>query len=282
MTRASESDWTTPGKTYQPVLDGQGNWSFTVPDADALVDANYVTQVSVTDIAGNRIVAEGARFTIDTTAPALPRGMLDPASDSGVVGDNRTTVRTPTLSGAAEAASTVEVTLIGGGRTVLLSTLADAAGTWKVSVREADALANGSYSIGLKSTDGAGNVGVTPEDATQRARAKRVPIYTVMLGNDPGRPDRPPPPTTLAAMATQTGGVFAQTTSTEDLVRIFEDIGGALTQVPTVRQLAVLAALIALLCLAVAGVLMTRVRRRPIASGPGAGPASPPALPPLR
>jgi hypothetical protein len=146
------------GKTYQPTLDGQGGWSFTVPDADALVDATYVTQVSVTDAAGNRIVAEGARFTIDTTAPALPRGNLDSASDSGVVGDNRTAVRTPTISGTAEPGSTVDVTLIGAGRSVLLTTLADAAGTWKVNVREADALVNGTYSIGLRSTDGAGNV----------------------------------------------------------------------------------------------------------------------------
>lgn len=130
-------------------------------------------------------------------------------------------------------------------------------------------------------TDGAGNVGITPEEATQRARDKRVPVYTVMLGNDPGRPDRPPPPATLAAMATQTGGVFAQTTSTDDLVRIFEDIGGALTQVPTVRQLAVLAALVALLCLAVSGCLGALARRRPIASGPGAGAGGPRALPPL-
>jgi hypothetical protein len=146
------------GKTYQPSVDGQGNWTYTVPDADALVDAIYVTQVSVTDAAGNRIVAEGTRFTVDTTAPALPRGILDPASDSGLVGDNRTSVRTPTLSGTAEAGSTVDVTLIGAGRTVLLTTLADTAGTWKVSVREADALPNGTYSIALRSTDGAGNV----------------------------------------------------------------------------------------------------------------------------
>jgi len=128
-------------------------------------------------------------------------------------------------------------------------------------------------------TDGAGNVGVSPEEATQRARDKRVPLYTVMLGDDPGRPDRPAPPVTLASMATQTGGVFAQTASTEDLVRIFEDIGGALTQVATVRQLTVLAPLIALLCLAGAGVLMAAARRRPIASGPGAGPSA--GLPPL-
>lgn len=128
-------------------------------------------------------------------------------------------------------------------------------------------------------TDGAGNVGVSPEEATQRARDKRVPLYTVMLGDDPGRPDRPAPPVTLASMATQTGGVFAQTASTDDLVRIFEDIGGALTQVSTVRQLTVLAPLIALLCLGGAGVLMSAVRRRPIASGPGAGTSA--GLPPL-
>jgi Ca-activated chloride channel homolog len=120
-------------------------------------------------------------------------------------------------------------------------------------------------------SDGAGNVGITPEEATQRAKARRVPVYTVMLGDDPGRPDRPAPPVQLASMATQTGGVFAQTTSTDDLVRIFEDIGGALTQVSTVRQLTVLAPLVALLCLGAAGVLMARGRRRPIAHGPGAG-----------
>ncbi len=123
-------------------------------------------------------------------------------------------------------------------------------------------------------SDGAGNVGVTPEEATQRARDMRVPLYTVMLGDDPGRPDRPAPAVTLASMATQTGGVFTQTTSTDDLVRIFEDLGGALTQAPTVRQLTVLAPLLALLCLAGAGGLILMARRRPVALGPGAGPGA--------
>jgi hypothetical protein len=106
----------------------------------------------------------------------------------------------------------------------------------------------------------------------------KVPLYTVMLGNDAGRPDRPPPPQVLAGMATQTGGVFAQTTSTADLTKIFEDLGGALTVVPTVRELTVLAPLIALILLAIAGVLMVFSRRRPIATGPG---AVMPGLPPL-
>lgn len=127
-------------------------------------------------------------------------------------------------------------------------------------------------------TDGAGNVGITPQDATERAKAKRVPLYTVMLGNDAGRPDMPSPPTTLASMATQTGGIFTQTTSTEDLVTILEGLGGALTPVQTMRQLTVLAPLIALILLSGAGTLVLLGRRRPVATGPGAGGigASPP------
>jgi len=127
-------------------------------------------------------------------------------------------------------------------------------------------------------TDGAGNVGTSTDDAIARAQAVKVPLYTVMLGNDAGRPDRPPPPETLAGMATQTGGVFAQTTSAGDLTKIFQDLGGALTKVPTVTELAWVASLLALLLLGAAGLLLSAARRRPIASGPGAGPAG---LPPL-
>lgn len=127
-------------------------------------------------------------------------------------------------------------------------------------------------------TDGAGNVGASTDDAIARAQAVKVPLYTVMLGNDAGRPDRPPPPETLAGMATQTGGVFAQTTSTADLTKIFQDLGGALTKVPSVTELTVLAPLVALVCLALAALMMAASRRRPIASGPGAAGAG---LPPL-
>ena len=128
-------------------------------------------------------------------------------------------------------------------------------------------------------TDGAGNVGTSTDSAIARAQAVKVPLYTVMLGNDAGRPDRPPPPETLAQMATQTGGVFAQTTSTADLTAIFKDLGGALTKVPSVTELTWLAPLIALLCLGGAAWLMAIARRRPIATGPGAAGAA--GLPPL-
>lgn len=210
---------------------------------------------------------------------------LDAAPDEALIGlvtfDDRAVVRVaptldrPAVRAALDGMETREGTALGSAVVAGLGSLAGAG-----VLEPLPPTPQQSAGRMLILTDGAGNVGITPEEATQRARDKRVPLYTVMLGNDPGRPDRPPPPVTLASMATQTGGVFAQTTSTEDLVRIFEDIGGALTQVPTVKQLTVLAPLIALLCLAGAGGLMAMARRRPVATGPGAGPSAPP-LPPL-
>lgn len=145
------------GKTYAPTPDNTGTWSLKVPEADALVDATYTPQVLVTDGAGNSVLADGGRFTIDTTPPAAPRGSLDTRSDTGVVGDNRTAERSPALSGTAEAGSTVEATLIGAGRTVVVTTTANGSGVWTATVPAADALTNGTYTLALKSTDGAGN-----------------------------------------------------------------------------------------------------------------------------
>ena len=70
-------------------------------------------------------------------------------------------------------------------------------------------------------TDGANSIlkATSPEAAAERASAAGVPVYPILLGDDPGRPDQPEPAETLASMATQTGGVFAQSTTTEDLAR---------------------------------------------------------------
>ncbi|MFZ4650640.1 MAG: Ig-like domain-containing protein [Rubrivivax sp.] len=149
--------FTLNGKAYRPVPDASGSWTVKVAAADALVDASYTPQVSVTDAAGNTTLAAGGRFTIDTTAPVSPRGGLDARSDTGVLGDNRTSERTPTISGTAEPGSIMEITVIGAGRTIVVATTADANGAWGVGVGGSEPLANGAYTIGLKSTDGAGN-----------------------------------------------------------------------------------------------------------------------------
>ncbi len=105
-------------------------------------------------------------------------------------------------------------------------------------------------------TDGANSAGASPLDAAARAAELRVPVYTVLLGNDPGRPDQLSPSETLSALANQTGGVFTQSTSTQDLRRVFEDIGVALASLRRLEELTVWAVLAAIgLLLAAAGAL---------------------------
>jgi Ca-activated chloride channel homolog len=116
-------------------------------------------------------------------------------------------------------------------------------------------------------TDGANSVGSPPLDAAAHAAELRVPIYTVLLGNDPGRPNELSPSETLSALATQTSGVFTQSTSTQDLRRVFEDIGVSLASVQRFDELtvwAVLAAIVALL-LAAGALAASELRPRPVA-----------------
>ena len=115
-------------------------------------------------------------------------------------------------------------------------------------------------------TDGANSIrkATTPEAAAERAAEAGVPVYTILLGDDPGRADQPLPSETLAAMATRTGGVFAQSTSTADLQAVFGDIGSIVAPVPKVRELTVWVAAIAIGLLAVAALLAGLARpRRP-------------------
>ncbi len=150
------------GRTYNPTPDTTGAWSVQVAESDRLVDANYSSQVLVTDAAGNQVLSEGGRFVVDTTSPITPRGALDTRSDTGTVGDNRTSDRVSALSGTAEPGSTVEITLVGPSRTVVISTTANGSGVWTATVPANEALPNGLYTIALRSTDGAGNASSGP------------------------------------------------------------------------------------------------------------------------
>ncbi len=69
----------------------------------------YAITARVTDSAGNQSGASGS-FTVteDTTAPAAPTSLtLDPTTDSGTVGDNKTNVQAVKIDGTAEPGSTV-------------------------------------------------------------------------------------------------------------------------------------------------------------------------------
>ena len=84
----------------------QGAWSYTTA---ALPNGAHSLTATATDAAGNTGAASTAlSVTIDTTAPAAP-AIASFSTDSGVVGDDITNDNTLTLTGTAEANSTVKV-----------------------------------------------------------------------------------------------------------------------------------------------------------------------------
>ena len=107
-----------------------------------------------TDVAATTSAASAAlSVTVDTTAPVAP-SIASFSTDSGIVGDNITNDNTLTLTGTAEANSTVKVY---DGATLLGSATANGTGAWSFTTA---ALANGAHSLTATATDAAGNTGV--------------------------------------------------------------------------------------------------------------------------
>ena len=148
---------------------GSGAWSYTTP---ALANGAHSLTATATDAAGNTGVASSAlAVTIDTTAPVAPT-ITSFSTDSGVVGDHITNDNTLTLTGTAEANSTVKIY---DGTTLLNSVTASGSGAWSYTTA---ALSNGAHSLTATATDAAGNTGVA-------SSALAVTIDTTRAG----RPD---------------------------------------------------------------------------------------------
>ena len=130
---------------------GSGAWSYTTA---ALANGAHSLTATATDAAGNTGVASAAlSVTIDTTAPVAPT-ITSFSTDSGIVGDGITNDNTLTLTGTAEANTTVKVY---DGATLLGSATANGTGAWSYTTA---ALANGAHSLTATATDAAGNTGV--------------------------------------------------------------------------------------------------------------------------
>ena len=85
---------------------GSGAWSYTTA---ALANGAHSLTATATDAAGNIGVASAALgVTVDTHAPIAPT-ITSFSPDSGVVGDGITNATRLTLTGTAEANSTVKV-----------------------------------------------------------------------------------------------------------------------------------------------------------------------------
>ena len=126
-----------------------GAWSFTTGTL-----SNATHNFTATDtVSGTTSAASAAMsVTVDTIAPAKP-AIVSFSPDSGVVGDHITNAAVLTLTGTAEANSTVKVY---DGATLLGSTTANGSGAWSYTTA---ALSNAAHSFTATATDVAGNTG---------------------------------------------------------------------------------------------------------------------------
>ncbi|WP_304524191.1 Ig-like domain-containing protein [Cupriavidus sp. MP-37] len=170
----------TPDATV--IADGSGNWTYT--PSPALGDGAVVS-VTATDAAGN--TSTPATATVDASAPAAPvlASVTDDATPStGPLADgDSTNDSTPTLSGTAEAGSTISIY---NGSTLIGTTTADATtGAW--SFTPTSPLADGAVSLTVTATDAAGNTSApsTPFTLTLDATPPAIPAITGVTDDNP-------------------------------------------------------------------------------------------------
>ncbi len=134
------------GQVLSTVTAADGHWS--VAPSLALADGAHTAVVSSSDVAGN-MTSQNVVLTVDTQAPSVTAG-LDPASDTGALGDRVTQINTPLLTGTGEPGAAVTVAI--GSQT--LSTTVAADGRWSLTT---GALAEGASLARVTTTDAAGN-----------------------------------------------------------------------------------------------------------------------------
>jgi hypothetical protein len=127
------------------LADSSGAWNFITAQ---LADGGHTFTATDTDAAGNTsLVSQPVDPIIDTTAPAAPvYSCLSPVGDDGITNDNM-----PTLTGNAEANSTIKIY---DGMTLLGSATANGSGEWSYTTA---ALTDGVHSLTTTDTDAAGN-----------------------------------------------------------------------------------------------------------------------------
>ncbi|MGD9696478.1 MAG: VWA domain-containing protein [Thermoleophilia bacterium] len=248
---------------------GAGVVALARPSVDATENEHRSAVVLTIDVSNSMLKKDLAPDRLEAALDAARRFVREaPSSTSvGIVtfADEVRVVLAPTQDRDAALAaldgidSTREGTALGEGVLTALSALRSAGAV-------PDAPGDPSDSPGriLVLTDGANSIrkATSPAAAADRAAQDGVPVYSILLGNDAGRPDQPLPAETLAGMATRTGGLFAQSTTNDDLTAVFSDIGSIVAPVDKLRELSVWFAAGALGLLALAAGLLALARPR--------------------
>lgn len=162
------------GSNYNNIsVNPDGTFEFQIPEA--LDDGNFDYEFISVDVAGNRVAKVGS-FVIDTVSELT--WVLSSDSDSGVSGDKKTNVQTPTFEGLAEIGS--KVTLEINGRQYTVTAGEDK--SWSIEIPEADKLPAGKWGYTITSVDKAGNQKVIEDYVTIDINS----FVTAELLNDTG------------------------------------------------------------------------------------------------
>lgn len=156
--------------------DGAGLWTIT---SSQMGNGPHTLTARGMDAAGNTsVLSSPVVITIDTVVPNAPTGVtLAPGSDSGTSNTDRlTNIATPTLSGSAEANSTI--TLYSGATAVGTAT-AGGGGAWTIT---AASLADGVNTLTVKATDAAGNTSAASSPLTVTIDTVQAAPGTPVLG----------------------------------------------------------------------------------------------------
>ena len=206
-----------------------GAWSVNVTAAQAqgLADGSYSIKANVSDAAGNAATTASQAITVDETAPTI-------AITSPVAGDNiinkAEAAAGVTISGTATAGSagvngqTATITIVDSTNAVKDAYAATVtSGAWSVNVTaaQAQALADGSYSIKANVSDAAGNAATTASQAiTLDTLPPTVTISTAGA-------------TTNQSTQTISGTVAATEAAAGSTVTLFDTVNSVTTQIGT-------------------------------------------------
>ncbi|ENZ2276644.1 non-fimbrial adhesin SiiE, partial [Salmonella enterica] len=171
------------GKTWVTAAQkAAGVWEYIWPDD--VTDGSHTLTVEATDEAGNK-ATQTLDFTIDTTL-SVPTLSLDSADDSGIAGDNITSVKTPgfTLNNIDTDVTRVIVEVMHNGIKQEVP-LVQTGGQWRFA--PTSDWADGDYILTVKVEDRAGNVKQSaPLTVTVDTH---IAIDRIELVNDSGIPD---------------------------------------------------------------------------------------------
>ncbi|MBD2491385.1 Ig-like domain-containing protein [Aulosira sp. FACHB-615] len=157
----------------QTTATSNGTWEL---QTQTLTDGQHIFTATAEDVAGNKsAVSSQLTITVDTTIAPPSNLNLVVASDSGISNSDRVTQdSTPTISGNAEAFSTVQ--LFHNGQ-LLGQTTTDGNGNWQFTTNN---LADGIYNITAIASDIAGNVSTnsTPINFTIDTALPQLTLFT--------------------------------------------------------------------------------------------------------